>query len=50
MPVHMGTSCGMFFGMELVFGSQPRNNADCQLVNTKAISASHEAMHMVMIN
>ena len=30
--------------------SQPRYNADCQLVNTEAISASHEAMRVVMVS
>ena len=30
--------------------SQPRYSAGYQLVNTEAISASHEAMRMVMVN
>ena len=30
--------------------SQPHYSADYQLVNTEAISASHEAMHMVMVS
>ena len=30
--------------------SQPCYSADYQLVNTKTISASHEAMHVVMVS
>ena len=30
--------------------SQPRYSADYQLVNIKAISATHKAMHMVMVH
>ena len=30
--------------------SQPRNSADYQFVNTEAISASHEAIHVVMVS
>ena len=30
--------------------SQPCCSADYQLVNTEAISASHEAMHVVMVS
>ena len=44
----MGTGCGMFCGTGL-FGEQLRYRADYQLINTEAISASHEAMRMVMV-
>ena len=30
--------------------SQPHYSADYQLVNTEAISASHKAMHIVMVS
>ena len=29
--------------------SQPHYSADCQLVNTEVISASHEAMQVAMV-
>ena len=45
----MGTGCGMFCGTGL-FGEPACDSADCQLVNTEAISASHEAMSVIMVS
>ena len=44
----MGTGCGIFCGTGL-FGEPAMLQCKLSLVNTEAILASHEAMHMVMV-
>ena len=50
--VHMGINILVVeYSMARVYlESQPCYSADCQVVNMEAISASHEAMHMVMVS
>ena len=45
----MGTSCGISVAQDYL-ESQPHYSADYQLVITEAISASHEAMRVVMVS
>ena len=46
----MGTGCGVFCSTRIFGEPAALYSADYQLVNTEAISASHEAMRVVMVS
>ena len=45
----MGMGCGMLCAWDYLEG-QPHYSADYQLIDIEAISASHEAMCVVMVS